>query len=173
MNIYSRLLDQIQNYGAAILLTNFQIGSDSHPSLEQSILLPSDDTNPAYASFIHTAYSEGRPVFDGISHPPRLFEPFTRKERLLILGGGHIALALAEFASKTGFQVSVADERPSYANPIRFPWAAQVLCTDFPSAIQTFQPQEQDYIAILTRGQRHDADCLVALSHGPAPPFSV
>lgn len=42
---------------------------------------------------------------------------------------------------------------------------------DFPAAIQAFQPDTQDYIAVLTRGHRHDADCLTALSHCPVPTY--
>lgn len=125
----------------------------------------------ADAALIQTALSEGHPVLDREHEHIRLLEPFTRKERLLILGGGHVGLALAEFAAKTGFSVYVADDRPSFANQLRFPWAEQVFCMDFPAAIQAFQPDTQDYIAILTRGHRHDADCLIALSHCPVPAY--
>ena len=125
----------------------------------------------ADAALIQTALSEGHPILDRDHEHIRLLEPFTRKERLLILGGGHVGLALAEFAAKTGFSVYVADDRPSFANQLRFPWAEQVFCMDFPAAIQAFQPDTQDYIAILTRGHRHDADCLIALSHCPVPAY--
>ena len=127
---------------------------------------PSADT-----ALAQTALSEGHPVLDRDHEHIRLLEPFSRKERLLILGGGHVGLALAEFAAKTGFSVYVADDRPSFANQLRFPWAEEVYCMDFPAAIQAFQPDTQDYIAVLTRGHRHDADCLTALSRCPVPTY--
>ena len=126
---------------------------------------------PINTTLAQTALSEGRPVLDRDHGHIRLLEPFSRKERLLILGGGHVGLALAEFAAKTGFSVYVADDRPSFANQLRFPWAEEVYCMDFPAAIQAFQPDTQDYIAVLTRGHRHDADCLTALSRCPVPTY--
>ena len=48
-------------------------------------------------------------------------EPFYPEERLIILGGGHVALALVEFAAKVGFTVTVVDDRPSFANAPGFP----------------------------------------------------
>ena len=126
---------------------------------------------PINTTLAQTALSEGSPVLDRDHGHIRLLEPFSRKERLLILGGGHVGLALAEFAAKTGFSVYVADDRPSFANQLRFPWAEEVYCMDFPAAIQAFQPDTQDYIAVLTRGHRHDADCLIALSRCPVPAY--
>ena len=43
------------------------------------------------------------------------------KERLIILGGGHVALPVAEFGARVGFLVTVVDDRLSFANPGRFP----------------------------------------------------
>ena len=39
----------------------------------------------------------------------RVTEPMLPQERLLVLGGGHIALHVVEFAAKCGFSVIVAD----------------------------------------------------------------
>ena len=90
---------------------------------------------PINTTLAQTALSEGRPVLDRDHGHIRLLEPFSRKERLLILGGGHVGLALAEFAAKTGFSVYVADDRPSFANQLRFPWAEEVYCMDFPRCV--------------------------------------
>ena len=58
-------------------------------------------------------------------------EPIQPQERLLVLGGGHIALHVVEFAAKCGFSVTVADDRPDFANRQRFPLAEQVICDSF------------------------------------------
>lgn len=87
-------------------------------------------------------------------------EPFYPEERLIVLGGGHIAIPLVEFAAKTGFIVTVVDDRPSFANAARFPWAKQVICDRFDSALDKLQIKRNDYVVIITRGHRHDRDCL-------------
>ena len=61
-------------------------------------------------------------------------EPMLPQERLLALGGGHIALHVVEFAAKCGFSVIVADDRPEFSNRARFPLAEQVICDSFENA---------------------------------------
>ncbi|GAA0122866.1 MAG: XdhC family protein [Clostridium argentinense] len=88
------------------------------------------------------------------------YEPIALKDRLVILGGGHVALPLCEFASKTGFHVTVVDDRPEFANHLRFPWASKVICEGFEPALKKLSITDADYITIVTRGHRYDADCL-------------
>ena len=83
---------------------------------------------------------------------------------MLIFGGGHVSLALAEFAARTGFAVTVTDDRPSFANELRFPTAKQVLCMDFETAIEKLHVNSSDFVVLLTRGHRHDGVCLRALA---------
>lgn len=96
---------------------------------------------------------------------------FRPKERLILLGGGHIAQALAAFASQVGFSVWIADDRPVFANHVRFPCADEVICDAFPSAIKNINIRENDYIAVLTRGHRWDADCLRLILPGRRPKY--
>lgn len=87
-------------------------------------------------------------------------EPFRPKERLIVLGGGHIALPLVKFASEIGFSVTVADDRPSFANASRFQWAERVICETFEDSFDILKLSEYDYVVIITRGHRHDTLCL-------------
>ncbi|MDH5273738.1 MAG: XdhC/CoxI family protein, partial [Gammaproteobacteria bacterium] len=48
---------------------------------------------------------------------------------LLLIGGGPDALPVVEFGATLGWRVSVADHRPAYADPARFPRARHVLLT--------------------------------------------
>ncbi|MCA8938197.1 MAG: XdhC family protein, partial [Planctomycetes bacterium] len=41
--------------------------------------------------------------------------------RLVLVGSGHVAMPLCEFAAKSGFAVTVVDDRPSYVTQARFP----------------------------------------------------
>lgn len=98
-------------------------------------------------------------------------EPVLPQERLIVLGGGHIALPVCEFAAKCGFNVCVVDDRPSFANTARFPLAQQVLCESFETAIEKLEVTAFDYVVVITRGHKHDADCLRALLPGQAPAY--
>ena len=40
---------------------------------------------------------------------------FLPPERLVLLGGGHVSLALYEAARRVGFAVTVMDDRPAFA----------------------------------------------------------
>jgi len=90
-------------------------------------------------------------------------EPYVPHSRLIILGGGHIALPLAEFGAKCGFSVTVADDRPMFANKQRFPWADEVVCEGFDRVFEKLNINRSCFVVIVTRGHRHDLDCLRAV----------
>ena len=96
---------------------------------------------------------------------------FRPGERLLLLGAGHVAQPLCRYASDLGFEVTVADDRPDFANYERFPEAAEVICDAFPASIRRFGVREGDYVAVITRGHRWDADCLRVLLPGQLPRY--
>jgi len=98
-----------------------------------------------------------------------LIEPYFPEPRLIILGGGHIAKPLAEFGSKAGFSVTVIDDRPSFANTERFPTAKKVICESFDHCFDFISLNKSAYVVIVTRGHRHDMDCLrQVLNHNTA-----
>ncbi len=98
-------------------------------------------------------------------------EPVLPQERLIVLGGGHIALPVCQFGAACGFSVCVVDDRPDFANRRRFPEAAQVLCESFETGIRELRVTPFDYVVVITRGHRHDADCLRALLPGTMPAY--
>lgn len=98
----------------------------------------------------------------------RLFRP---AERLLLLGGGHIAQPLCDLGAKLGFAVTVADDRGEFAAPERFPAAAQTLCGPFPEVIRTFGVREEDYVCVITRGHRSDDVCIRSIFGGTQPKY--
>ena len=98
-------------------------------------------------------------------------EPMLPQERLIVLGGGHIALPVCQFGAACGFAVIVIDDRPDFANRARFPAAAQVICDSFENGIASLNVTPFDYVVVITRGHRHDADCLRALLPGVWPAY--
>jgi xanthine dehydrogenase accessory factor len=81
-------------------------------------------------------------------------------ERLIILGGGHIAQPLCRLGDMLDFEVTVVDDRPLYANSARFPGAKTVICNSFENAIDDICIRSSDYVCIVTRGHRYDGACL-------------
>ncbi len=83
-------------------------------------------------------------------------EPVLPPALLYIFGAGHVALSLYQTAKAAGFDVSVIDDRESYANRERFPEANEVIAEDFDKAMARLSPNETSYVVIVTRGHRDD-----------------
>ncbi len=99
-------------------------------------------------------------------------EPVFPQERLIILGGGHVSLALCQAAAKCDFRVYVCDDRPAFANEERFPEAEQVLCDTFENCISSLKITPYDFVVIVTRGHVHDGDCLRVILPGDEPAYT-
>ena len=92
-------------------------------------------------------------------------EPLLPRPHLIIAGAGHIGAALAHLASLLEFEVTVVDDRPSFANRERLPEVDNILVGDIAQTVAS-QPMDKDtYIVIVTRGHRHDAETLRAVAH--------
>jgi len=83
-------------------------------------------------------------------------EPVLPPASLYIFGAGHVALSLYRTARSAGFDVSVVDDRETYANRERFPEAKEVIAEDFDQAMARLSPGETSYIVIVTRGHHDD-----------------
>ncbi|MCS7265700.1 MAG: XdhC family protein [Armatimonadetes bacterium] len=90
-------------------------------------------------------------------------EPIVPRPHLIIAGAGHIGAALAHLASLLEFEVTVVDDRPSFANKERLPDADRVLVGDIAQTVAQQPMDKETYIVIVTRGHRHDADVLRAV----------
>ena len=83
-------------------------------------------------------------------------EPVLPPASLYVFGAGHVAFSLYKTAETAGFDVSVIDDRDSYANRERFPKAKEVIAEDYDQAMARLSPNETSYIVIVTRGHRDD-----------------
>jgi xanthine dehydrogenase accessory factor len=98
-------------------------------------------------------------------------ERFLPRPRMIVFGGGHISLPLTQIASMLAFDVTVFDDRPSFANEERFPWAANVICDGFDAIKKRIDIRSGDYAVIVTRGHKHDQDCLGTILSGTVPRY--
>jgi xanthine dehydrogenase accessory factor len=101
-----------------------------------------------------------------------VLEQYQPTPRMIILGGGHIALALAEMAKLVDFGVLIFDDRPMFANPERFPGADEVICDDFTRLFDRVKVRPTDYVVIVTRGHKHDTECLEGILRGEKPAYT-
>jgi xanthine dehydrogenase accessory factor len=101
-----------------------------------------------------------------------VLEQYQPTPRMIILGGGHIALALCEMAKLVDFGVLVFDDRPMFANPGRFPGADEVICDDFTRLFERVRIRATDYVVIVTRGHKHDTECLEGILRGEKPAYT-
>ncbi len=83
-------------------------------------------------------------------------EPVLPPASLYIFGAGHVALSLYRTANNAGFDVSIIDDRESYANRERFPDAKEVIAEDYNTAMSRLTLNETSYLVIVTRGHRDD-----------------
>ena len=100
-----------------------------------------------------------------------LVRRFLPPERLILLGGGHVSLALYEAARRVDFAVTVADDRPAFASYARFPEAKEVLCDSFENALPRLNVGAGDFVCVLTRGHKDDVTCLKHLLRGNEPRY--
>ena len=166
MNEYSQIIKKLKNNGSAALYRRWAGTEGRIADMERRIAGMEDGSE-----LDRTALEEGMPAFTRENDTWEMSEPFFPKERLIVFGGGHVALPVVEFGAKCGFQVTVVDDRYQFANEERFPWAAHVVCDDPIHAIGKLSLTESDYVVIVTRGHRYDADCLRAIGKGKEPAY--
>ncbi|MDJ0590713.1 MAG: XdhC family protein [Pleurocapsa sp. MO_226.B13] len=98
--------------------------------------------------------------------PDRFVEIIQPPPILLIIGGGHIGLALAQIASFAGFQIAVQDDRLEFITPQRFPQAT-FLSPSITETLDTLTTHTQLYVALVTRGYPQDLEAFKALLQRP------
>src|SRR6059036_4354709 len=67
-------------------------------------------------------------------------EPILPTPKLVIFGAGHIATQVSKIASIAGFQTTIVDNRPVYANLERFPEAETIYSESFEQAFEQIAP---------------------------------
>lgn len=85
------------------------------------------------------------------------FERFGPKHRLIIIGGGHCALALSELMSRMDFRISIFDDRPDLNTIDKNRFAEQVTIINDYKNIGTFIDAGTDvYVVVMTLGYKSD-----------------
>lgn len=92
---------------------------------------------------------------------------YAKPLRLLIIGGVHIAQALADMAPTLGLSPTIIDPRGGFASPERFPGVP--LLTDWPDqAAAGFGIDQRTAVVALTHDEKIDDPALLAAFASPA-----
>ena len=87
-------------------------------------------------------------------------EPVLSDPVLYLFGGGHVSAQVIPLASRVGFKVEVIDDRPEFADPVKFPDAAKVHEYPFEGVLEKIPVDKLSYLVIVTRGHLHDKTVL-------------
>lgn len=171
INTYKDLLDGM-DAGKRVVMVTALDNKDKFLFTEESL-----NTHNCIFNFDEMVYEKAKlaletgnlQFFKAHDKKTYLIEPYFPEPHLIVLGGGHIARPLVEFGAKVGFTVTVIDDRPSFANREQFPDAENVICESFDKCFDSIKLNESSFVVIITRGHRHDMDCLrEVLKHNTA-----
>jgi xanthine dehydrogenase accessory factor len=93
--------------------------------------------------------------------------------RLIIIGGSHISMALAEFGRKLGFRVILVDPRQVFATTERFPEIDKIMHVYPDKALAELGIDEETYIAVLSHDPKIDDPALITALPSEAPYIGV
>ena len=160
--IYAQLMQAVKHGEEAIMLTTCSGKNIAH------VLHTAD----AAAGWAGKRGSEDALYMERSGGNTIILERFMPRSRMIVFGGGHIAVPLVRVASMLRFDVTVYDDRPNFANRERFPDAKDVICDSFSRVAELVRTRPSDYVVIVTRGHKHDEDCLRAVLSGTAPYYA-
>lgn len=108
---------------------------------------------------VETITGHSRHYFSKISETDFVYqEKLGAANELIIIGGGHCALALSELMSRLDFHIRIFDDRPELNTIEKNEFADEVTIVDSYESIGEFiEPAEHTYVAVMTLGYASDA----------------
>jgi len=95
-------------------------------------------------------------------------EPILSQPVVVVIGGGHVGIAVSHLASWLGFRVVVSDDRPEWCTPELHPDADQLLTVPMADLPDHIRITPNTYLVLTTRGVDLDAKGLPRLLQTPA-----
>lgn len=175
VRIFERTLKLLQRGGAGMVVTSVDPDRWTRDVVPKAFLGPdgevfgsilgAEEMPPSLVSAFRSRQEEKQvevAVIHADTHGPMevLIEPVVASPLLYIFGGGHVAGEIVPLAAHVGFQVVVIDDRPDFADPARFPDAADVRQASFESILDQVPVNSASYLVIVTRGHIHDKTVL-------------
>jgi xanthine dehydrogenase accessory factor len=161
-----------QPYATATLITGPSVSGKVLMD-ESGVLLQSPGLSAGQAEGLTMLAREGleqsASVQTSLGDSSVFVEIYQPRPRLVIVGGAHAAVALAQMASLLGYRVMLIDPRRAFATAERFP-IAEVISYEYPDkALPKIGLTPQTYIAILTHDPKIDDPALKTALPSPVP----
>ncbi len=159
---YRAALDSLASGRRIVLLKKLEgmaegaAGTVSVAVLEESG--PPPGGFPFDQEILANCMATGKPAFS--AEAGLFYDPHMPREKLLVLGGGHVGHALAVMAAGLDFDVTVVDDRPDFTAAGRFPSPIRAVCAGYSDAIAAFPFDSATYAVIVTRGHLFDLECI-------------
>ncbi len=151
-NVYAEARDLEKRGKDALIITRFSESSLSKSLVGADGRVTGDDPGEEIREHLGS-YLEGGPVIgEGI-----LVEPTTSSSLFYLFGAGHISQYVAKAAAMVDFNVVVVDDREDFANRERFPEVRDIVVDDFRHVFEQLHFFGNEYVAVVTRGHKHDA----------------
>jgi xanthine/CO dehydrogenase XdhC/CoxF family maturation factor len=152
------------------------------------VLLEKLPPHPAWVMALAENFAAGRPTDLAVIHrgsdsselgsrlgsPPAasdasgiFFETVPPPTTLAIFGAGDDAQPLARFAHELGWRVTVADPRPAFVTPQRFPTADRLIAAPAEELIARVTPSPDALAVVMTHHYMHDVPLLRSLLSRP------
>jgi xanthine dehydrogenase accessory factor len=169
--VFASLAELLAQGGRGLVVTVL----DAAQAPDRCLLLPNGGIigpNPG-AEVLAEAKSQGRgimaPIVIACQGRRYFLEPALSPDPLIICGGGHVSRPTGQLAATVGFRVTILDDRREFANPERFPFAAETAVVDPAKGwLVGREIGPAASIVIVTRGHAHDYNALAEALHTPA-----
>jgi xanthine dehydrogenase accessory factor len=138
-------------------------GTLGHPALDKQVIVDAEQSIWKSKAEVHHYTIENTHQLDSYQHIDVFIEGFSPPSELIIIGAGHIAIALTTFAKTLNYHVVVIDARSVFATPERFPNADELIIA-WPDEIlekRTLYPSTS--VAVLTHDPKFDEPTLKVL----------
>ena len=147
---------------------------DKIPALETGtrMLIKEDGSSMGSMLAPESLPDMGKASFELFSPDPEgpafFVEKIRLNPRVFLFGAGHVSVFVAQLARLVGFDITVIDDRPEFANAERFPEAYDLLVSGFGRVFDRLDISKNAYILIITRGHLHDKTVLRQALSTPA-----
>jgi len=142
--------------------------STSDQDARHALFSPGEHSDHPWAQQARAAYEKGTSCEAEVGDETVFFDVRRPVDRLVIVGGVHIAIPLVKFAKDCGFETVVIEPRAAFAALDRFPAPPDVIIQEWPNtALESLELSDDNYAVVLTHDPKIDDQALRLLMRSP------
>lgn len=165
--LYREISAILERGGKAWLITALSDSGNGRLSARQQCLVKQDgsmigklDGDPAFVAKLLSGPAKLSIHAEVQGERRFLVEPVRHGGTVFIFGAGHVSQKIAPLAETVGFKTVVLDDRPEFANRIRFEEPTELILLSSFTPLPELSVDENSSLVIVTRGHLHDKDVL-------------